>query len=360
MLDVDDFESLEGHPEYVRRTSMNPNPTNGGAAQDHSRPVTNWRRASVTTACMTLLVVGLAACNTGAVTSSPDAVPLPDESALVTSTLPPAVTTTTGPPTTNVPPTTTSRPTTTVAVAETQCRTETAPNGADAYGVTHNGERICTWGPELRFRLDSNGFVRPAQNHSVDIAMAERCWSAGGRVYLRTPASNGWACIGGTPPTTTPPTPPALSASSTLALHGLGPVRIGMTLDEASAAAGTPIEATGARNDSCFYARPTIGPEGVSFMLVSGRIARVDVTAGQITTLSGAAIGDTEAEVQALYSGQLQVSPHKYLAAGRYLTLVPSSAADSDFRLIFETDGSAVTRFRAGTQPEVSFVEGCS
>jgi hypothetical protein len=95
-------------------------------------------------------------------------------------------------------------------------------------------------------------------------------------------------------------------------------------------------------------------------MLVSGRIIRVDVTGGPITTLSGAAIGDTEAAVQALYSGQLQVSPHKYLTDGHYLTLVPSDAADAGFRLIFETDGSTVKRFRAAAQPEVSFVEGCS
>ena len=102
------------------------------------------------------------------------------------------------------------------------------------------------------------------------------------------------------------------------------------------------------------------GPEGVSFMVASGRVVRADVTGGTVTTLSGAAVGDSETAVQARYSGQLQVSPHKYVPAGHYLTLVPSDAADAGFRLIFETDGSKVTGFRAGADPEVSYVEGCS
>ena len=95
-------------------------------------------------------------------------------------------------------------------------------------------------------------------------------------------------------------------------------------------------------------------------MVVKGRIARVDVTEGPVKTRSGAAVGDTEAQVQARYSGNLQSSPHKYVQGGHYLTLVPSDAGDASFRLIFETDGTKVTRFRAGRQPEVSYIEGCS
>jgi len=250
--------------------------------------------------------------------------------------------------------------------------------GTDAYGVRHTGEKLCTWGADMRSRLDSRGFLVPTQNHPVDVETASRCWSASGRLYLRTPASDGWACIGGTPesttpttrpvsgpPTTapastTPTTRPVLSASSTLTLRGLGPVRIGMTMAEASDAAGTPLVQKGVPGESCAYGIPEGGPEGVSFMFLSGRLARVDVNGGGIKTLSGAEVGDSEADVQALYAGRLQVSPHKYVRAGSYLTLVPADAADADLRLIFETDGSKVTRFRAGSQPGVSYVEGCS
>ena len=151
-----------------------------------------------------------------------------------------------------------------------------------------------------------------------------------------------------------------LSGSSTADLRGLGPVRVGMTLAEASAAAGRRVVAKPGSSGECGYADPEGGPEGVSFMVVSSRIARVDVNGGPVKTLSGASVGDTETQVQSRYADRLQASPHKYVPAGRYLTLVPSDAADAGFRLIFETDGTKVTRFRVGKQPEVSYVEGCS
>lgn len=132
-----------------------------------------------------------------------------------------------------------------------------------------------------------------------------------------------------------------------------------MTLAEASDASGKRIVAKPGSNGDCGFAEAEGGPDGVVFMTASGRIARVDVTAGPVRTRSGAGVGDTEAQVQARYSDRLQISPHKYLPTGRYLTLVPSDAEDSGFRLIFEADGGKVARFRAGKQPEVSYVECC-
>ncbi len=149
-----------------------------------------------------------------------------------------------------------------------------------------------------------------------------------------------------------------LSTASRVELRGVGPVRIGMTLDEATAAAGKKIVARSGSTDECGFADPEGGPEGVSFMVLAGRIARVDVAGGPVRTLSDAGVGDTEADVQARYSNRLEVTPHKYLP-GHFLTLVPSDPADADFRLIFETDGNKVTRYRSGKQPEASYVEGC-
>jgi len=327
---------------------MNQDVTDSASAAVRPKTHPNASVRLAVSACAALVAAGLAGCGTNKAPPSAAQGRAPGESSATPSTPPPLATTTS------------VGSVTTLAVVQVECRAETAPQGADAYGVSHTGEKICTWGPELESRLDSRGFVTPSQNHPVDLVMANRCWSAGGRLYLRTPASNGWACIGGSP-TTAPTARTALSTSSTLSLRGLGPVRIGMTLDEASAAAGTPLVArSGPSSDTCIYATPQGGPDGVEFMLVSGRIARVDVTGGSITTLRGAAVGDSGTDVQARYSGVLHISPHKYLAAGQYLTLVPTSVADAGFRLIFETDGSKVTRFRAGAQPEVSFVEGCS
>jgi len=160
---------------------------------------------------------------------------------------------------------------------------------------------------------------------------------------------------------TTRPPGPALTAASALDVGGLGPVRVGMTPAEATAAAGIPIVAPSGA-PGCAYATVTGGPAGVGFMLADGRIARVDVGgpgSSPVKTLSGAGIGDTEAQVQARYSNGLQVSPAKYIVGGHDLTLVPTDAADKDYRLIFETDGSKVTAFRSGKLPEVGFVERC-
>jgi len=152
----------------------------------------------------------------------------------------------------------------------------------------------------------------------------------------------------------------ALGASSTLDLRGLGPVRVGMTPAEATAAAGVPVVAPPGAVE-CAYAKAEAGPAGVLFMVVEGRIARVDVRAGSpVKTLSGAGVGDSEADVQARYAGRLEVSVHKYVPGGHYLTLVPVDAGDAELRLIFETDGSQVTAMRSGKLPEVGYVEGCS
>jgi hypothetical protein len=54
-----------------------------------------------------------------------------------------------------------------------------------------------------------------------------------------------------------------------------------------------------------------------------------------------------------------EVEPHKY-TDGPYLVLHPAAAAGSAYRIVFETDGRRVTRHRAGTRPQVEYVEGCA
>jgi hypothetical protein len=89
-------------------------------------------------------------------------------------------------------------------------------------------------------------------------------------------------------------------------------------------------------------------------MVVDGRIARVDVENQSIATGAGARIGDSEARIKRLYP-QVEVTPHKYVR-GHYLTAMPAG----EYRIIFETDGVRVTRYRAGRMPEVKWIEGCS
>ena len=157
-----------------------------------------------------------------------------------------------------------------------------------------------------------------------------------------------------------------LTNQSKVSLNGVGQIRVGMTVAEASQAAGTRLVslAGGAvdTNSSCFYVKPQGGPKDLEIMLNNGRVARVDVVRNSsLTTVKGAGIGNTEARIKSLYPGQIQVTPHKYTfqTGGHYLTFIPKDSADKNYRIVFETDGKRVTQFRAGRLPEVEYVERC-
>ncbi|MDZ8241719.1 MAG: hypothetical protein RMZ69_32060 [Nostoc sp. ChiQUE01a] len=151
-----------------------------------------------------------------------------------------------------------------------------------------------------------------------------------------------------------------LTNQSKLFTNGIGQVRVGMTVSQASKAAGTRLVGD-PPNKYCYYVKPEWGPKNVGFMVTEGRISRVDVWRdSKITTLKGAKIGDTEARIKSLYPGQIKVTPHNYVQGGHYLTFIPKDQSDQNYRVVFETDGKRVTEFRSGKLPEVEFVEGCS
>lgn len=146
-------------------------------------------------------------------------------------------------------------------------------------------------------------------------------------------------------------------------LKGIGPIRVGMTVDEASQRSGVPLISPGEQSEppECLYYHPLGEPRGLLFMVSNGQIVRVDIQNRMMTTLSGVAVGDTEEHIQSLYPDQIEVSSHKYVPGGHYLTFVPRDEADKDYRVIFETDPEErVVQMRSGRLPEVEYVEGCS
>ncbi len=154
---------------------------------------------------------------------------------------------------------------------------------------------------------------------------------------------------------------PTVTAAWRVGLRRVGPVRYGMTLAEASRALGEDLSTTANHGSGCLYAFPKSAPPGVSFLVEGDLVERVDVRAGDVRTWSGAHIGSTEDEVKALYGGRIEVKEHPYTGPeGHYLIFVPQSPADSAFRIVFETDGHAVTVYRAGRRPAVEYIEGCA
>jgi hypothetical protein len=145
----------------------------------------------------------------------------------------------------------------------------------------------------------------------------------------------------------------------TVMLRRVGAVRFGMPAGDAARAAGGSFE--GVRGSGCEYTRTPAMPAGLRLMVEDGRVVRADVDSAGIRTGSGAEVGMIEAEIKALYPGRITTQPHKYTGPeGHYLVYTPRDPADADYRLVFETDGRVVTRYRAGLRPAVEYVEGCS
>ena len=141
---------------------------------------------------------------------------------------------------------------------------------------------------------------------------------------------------------------------------GIGPIRAGMTIAEASSAIGESLKVDYADFGTCDYVTPSILPEGVSLMVISDTVERVDVVdPSEVRTAAGAGIGDAESSVVTRYGSAATVMPHKYTGPeGHYIVVTPPG--DSLHRIVFETDGAAVTMFRVGRAPAVEYVEGCA
>ena len=152
------------------------------------------------------------------------------------------------------------------------------------------------------------------------------------------------------------------TSAARLRLDGIGPVGIGMTTAEASRASGKSIRvdpASSPHPSFCAFATVEGGPD-IAFMVISDRIQRVDVgPESSVRTVSGVGIGDSEDEVQRIYGDRTRVEPHPYDEEGRYLVYDSPEPSQRGLLLIFETDGTRVTSFRAGERGAVEAPEGC-
>ncbi len=164
------------------------------------------------------------------------------------------------------------------------------------------------------------------------------------------------------PPAATPAPAPGESADTgqwVLRADGVGPVRVGMTVDEANRAVAGGLDRTSGLQ-TCDYVRPKQGPKGVSLMVEDGRVVRVNVRdSARVMTVAGVLPGESEARVREAYPG-VRVQPHKYLERGHYMIVIPGAPSDTLHRIVFETDGTKVTAMRGGLFPPVEYVEGCS
>jgi hypothetical protein len=136
---------------------------------------------------------------------------------------------------------------------------------------------------------------------------------------------------------------------------GVGPVKIGMTQAQLSATLHERLSEDESGSDNCFYVHAR-GHDHISFMILEGKLVRVDVDSPGIATFSGVQVGDSEAHARQIYGAKLKVTEHKYIDTGHYLTV---RSADGNYGVRFETDKGRIIEFYAGNYEAIQYVEGC-
>lgn len=152
---------------------------------------------------------------------------------------------------------------------------------------------------------------------------------------------------------------PEFDELSSVSTVGIDVVTFGMTITQAERALeGTLVAVTEPFETSCYQVRPGGGPTGVELTVTAGTIERVDVTTDMITTRSGAGVGMSEEDLFALFSERLTSEASS--GGGNTVVFTPADPGDAAFRVIFETDGTVVTSFRAGRVPQVEPTTPCT
>lgn len=136
-----------------------------------------------------------------------------------------------------------------------------------------------------------------------------------------------------TRPDTTVPKPAttadaSITSASRLRVDGIGPVRIGMTLEQARAVSGLTMPHS--EGGVCVGYQTDGAPAGVAFTAVEGsnRLDFVSVSQPSIATVSGIRVGSTVAEVRRTYGDALK-----------------GSVQDGWGRLVFRATDPALDRF---------------
>jgi hypothetical protein len=156
-------------------------------------------------------------------------------------------------------------------------------------------------------------------------------------------------------------------------LKRVGPFEIGMPIDQVREVLQEPdaflVQALRQRSPlppepddtACGYLVSMALPEGIDLMFQFGLLERIDIRDSEISTASGARIGDTESRILELYGDRIVVRQHHYPPPGyHYMIFQPRDSEDTEYLLLFETDGSEVGGYRVGKKLAVEAPEGCA
>lgn len=162
-----------------------------------------------------------------------------------------------------------------------------------------------------------------------------------------------------TAPPVIPSEPPVVFSQASFL--GYGDMELGSTVDQAKAAWGGELDGAPAEGTHCYYLTPkwVTKPSDFAFMMEDGKFVRYDVGTDKEIAPGGGRVGMSADELQKMYGGALESTPHKYVEGGQYLSIDASGVAPT--KLVFEVDAdNKVTAWRVGLLPQADYVEGCS
>lgn len=165
---------------------------------------------------------------------------------------------------------------------------------------------------------------------------------------------------------------PAPVDANALTANGWGPLRIGMSLAEVTAALGAdsnPNAVGGADPAQCDEFRPERAPEGMRVMIEDGVLTRISLARGSsIKTDRGFGVGDSAAAIKTAYGADATATPHKYSEApAEYITAWTNRAQGTEYvqdtsarGIVYEIGNDGMVAHVHAGGPSIQLVEGCS
>jgi hypothetical protein len=182
----------------------------------------------------------------------------------------------------------------------------------------------------------------------------------GGAIYLLDTDNDSTSGLIDSSPTPTMTVATRVTEADELRIGGLGPMTIGMHVDDVERATGMEVDISSDFSPQCRYGQLVGGPHDLFLMFSRRVLVRIDVgNESAIETDTGIGVGDPISGVEDAYGDELKRELHPYLGdRGSYLIFDPEP--EDGLLIIFETNRRSVTSFRSGFDEQVRYIEGCA
>ncbi|MBN4056130.1 hypothetical protein JYT20_00240 [Rhodothermus sp. AH-315-K08] len=142
--------------------------------------------------------------------------------------------------------------------------------------------------------------------------------------------------------------------------ESVGPIRFGMSVEEAVLAAGEELQLDeDVAGTQCVYGTVASMPPGMAVMVDEGVVARVDIGwESAVRSAANIGVGSTLAEGKTAYGDDGEVRENRYEMM--QLEVLRPDEAGGGYGAIFEASEDTIYTWRAGLLSQVRWSEGCN